>query len=75
VTILCDYLLLGPLDFCIVFLTGTIAPNLAILQFQIRLYKPYIVQKLVKKVFDQCKNKYGVPFEKNVFLIFLVRYV
>jgi hypothetical protein len=45
------------------------------LDFQIRLYKPYIVQKLVKKAFHQCNNKYGVPFEKNEFLTFLFRYV
>jgi hypothetical protein len=38
-------------------------------------YKPHIVQKLVKKAFDRCNNKYGVLFEKNEFLAFLVCYV
>jgi hypothetical protein len=45
------------------------------LDFHIRLYKPYTVGKLVKKAFDQGNNKYGVPFEKNEFLTFLVCYV
>jgi hypothetical protein len=39
------------------------------------LYKPYTVRKLVKKAFDQCNNKCGVPFEKNEFLTFLVCYI
>jgi hypothetical protein len=30
--------------------------------------------QLVKKAFDQCNNKCGVPFEKNEFLTFLVCY-
>jgi hypothetical protein len=48
---------------------------LVILDFHIRLYKPYTIGKLVKKAFDQCNNKCGVPFEKNKFLTFLVCYI
>jgi hypothetical protein len=39
--------------------------NYCTFNFHIRLYKPYTAGKLVKKAFDQCNNKYGVPFEKK----------
>jgi hypothetical protein len=35
----------------------------------------YPVGKRVKKASDQCNNKWGVPFEKNEFLTFLVCYI